>query len=98
MWIRWQYTYGALCQFHGAEAQEGNGVQADIKAVGVVGEGNEAIYAVCERGDLQGNTCDSLTVFEQCLLSFILKTRSLHTEQSEEILLCNVQERIPLFL
>ena len=44
-------------QLHGAEAQEGDGVQADRQTVlaaivPVVGEGDEAVDAVCEGGHL----------------------------------------------
>ena len=47
-------TDGALSKLHGTEAQEGNGVQADVQAVWVVGESNQAVHAVCEGGDLHG--------------------------------------------
>jgi len=45
-------TDGALSKLHGAKAQEGNGIQADVQAVWVVGESNEAVHTVCEGGDL----------------------------------------------
>ena len=60
-------TNGSLCQLHGAEAQESNGVQGDIDAVGIVRKGNEAVDAVREGGDLR--LCDEIKVLAHNLLN-----------------------------
>ncbi len=45
-------TYRSLSKLHGAEAKERDGVEGDIKAVRIVGEGDEAVDTVCEGCDL----------------------------------------------
>ncbi|KAA6429810.1 MAG: hypothetical protein FRX49_00242 [Trebouxia sp. A1-2] len=41
-------TDGSFCQLHGTEAQEGDSIEGDVYAVGVVGERDEAVDTVCE--------------------------------------------------
>ena len=50
-------TNGALCELHGAEAQEGDRIQAHVQAMRIVGEGDEAVHTVCEGRDLQCSRC-----------------------------------------
>ena len=56
----------ALCELHGAESQEGDGVEADVDGVRVVGEGDQAVNAVCEGGRLR--LCDVVEVLPHNLL------------------------------
>jgi hypothetical protein len=51
--VRGRRADRALGQLHRAEAQEGNGVEADVQAVRVVGERDEAVDAVRERRHLR---------------------------------------------
>ncbi len=59
-------TNGSFCQLHGTEAQEGNSIQGDIYAVGVVGERDEAVDTVREGGYLR--LCDEIKVLSHNLL------------------------------
>lgn len=59
-------TNGALGQLHGTEAQECNGVEGDVNAVGVVGEGDQAVDTVSEGGDLC--LCDEVKMLPHNLL------------------------------
>ena len=63
---RAKLTNGSFCQLHGTEAQEGDSIQGDVYAVGVVGEGYEAVDTVREGGYLC--LCDEIKVLPHNLL------------------------------
>ncbi len=47
-------TDGPFRELHSAESQERNSVEAHVQAVRIVCEGDEAVHAVCEGGNLHG--------------------------------------------
>ena len=60
-------TNSSLSQLHGTEAQERHSIERHIQAVRVVGEGNQAVHAVCESRDLC--LCDEIKVVPYDLLN-----------------------------
>ena len=62
-----QHTYSTFSQLHGTEAQEGNGIEGDINAMGVVGEGDQTVDTICEGGNLC--LCDEVKVLPDNLLN-----------------------------
>ena len=62
-----QHTYGTFSQLHSTKAQEVNGIEGDINAVWIVGEGDQAVDTICEGGDLC--LCDEVKVLSDNLLN-----------------------------